>query len=137
LVSLLAKVSALSAGVINDNIGFATLFHMEPVAVGALWRWRRPASKMRKVVCFSRGGAVIGGLCSRFATRVEELVSCPSGGCCEFSGVDRVPRSHEQSRQLKPLIYLGKISYGLYVFHLLAIHLASTLESALRLVDRS
>src|SRR5713101_3570461 len=87
-----------------------TFSRLDPIAAGALvavWLRRRPCH----IGLAHRAPLVIAGFLCWL------LVAFTAGW------KSRLPRA----LRLPPLIYLGRISYGLYVYHLLAIHLTPSL----------
>lgn len=124
--SIVGRVIAIAAGASKDVIWCATPLRMEPIAMGALlalFSSRLPNLDGRLRAALLCVGVLVPvafhlpGLDTAWVDAVKLPVTAAACGLILVS----VLGAGWPVLQFGPLVYLGKISYGLYVFHLLAI----------------
>ena len=126
------RVILAAGGAAHPAVWTNTLARLDPIALGALLalvlRGRAPMLGLA-----ARAALLVGGLIALVATRRwlaldgwEALATYPVAGLASaallvgvLGGDDRMPWL-----RWRPLVWLGRISYGLYVVHRLAIDLA-------------
>lgn len=144
LISSVARVSiALLHPGSERYFWFNTLTRLDPIALGillaVLLRGRSPElSAAARVVLFTASFSSLIAAANLLHTRAEPvsfagvvlgypIVAVSSVGLV-LSLLSSVPPRYARG----PLVYLGRISYGLYVFHLLALKLADMIHERLR-----
>ncbi|HXZ33136.1 MAG TPA: acyltransferase [Terriglobales bacterium] len=118
-------------------IWFNTFARLDPIALGiiaaVLLRGRAPAlSSVRRLFLFVTSFAVLWAAAILLHTWVDEaavihfssVIGYPLVALCSIGIVLSILSSAPPWFAYKPLVYLGRISYGLYVFHLLGLKLA-------------
>jgi len=131
-ISIIARIYAIHAGASSYMLWLATPFRMEPIAAGAiiaLARNQLPAFSSKLRVGMLSLGLAIPVLCSSPLgdSRWAKAVIFPLVAfACTLIFLS-IRGSGWRFLKLKPLVYLGKISFGLYVFHQLAIYFSPRL----------
>lgn len=149
VVALVTRLYLTNKGAVEPAIWCNTLARLDPIALGALLcltlrksSWA-PRPRMRALLCALGVGLVLVG--ARFAPAFE-LVGGPisdrwfaltcsalvypviSLGCgFVLASAYQVAGRVSAVLAWAPLVYLGRISYGLYVVHIFAIHAARAL----------
>ena len=131
-VSVTTRTVLVLMGAVHPQIWCNTLVHLDPIACGGLLA---VISRKRKIVlgtlsrvallCCGVGVFALAGRFGDFAGP-RALVSYPvvALASCGFIAAGLHPRTELTRHPLsRPVLYLGKISYGLYVFHLMFITL--------------
>jgi peptidoglycan/LPS O-acetylase OafA/YrhL len=121
-------------------IKFNTFTRLDPIALGiiaaVLLRGRSPAlSNVRRVLLFVTSFAVLWaaaiflhtGADGTEAVHLLSVIGYPLVALSAIAIVLSVLVSTPPWYACKPLVYLGRISYGLYVFHLLGLKLADVI----------
>jgi peptidoglycan/LPS O-acetylase OafA/YrhL len=131
-VSIATRTALVLAGAAHPQIWCNTMAHLDPIAGGgllavvfnrqriALPTWARVA-----LLCCGVGIFALAGRYGDFAGP-RALVTYPvvALSSCLFIAASLRPRIDlAQQALVRPVLYLGKISYGLYVFHLMFIML--------------
>ncbi len=132
VVSFVARILAIHAGASVSMLWCATPFRMEPLAAGAIIALAQnqfPAFSNKLRVGMLSLGLAIPVVC------LSSLDHFPWGKAAIFPLVTvgctliflSIRGANWRLLTLRPLVYLGKISYGLYVFHQLAIQFSPRL----------
>ena len=127
IISFLVRAFLVSHGAVHPQIWCNTLARLDPIACGALlalWAERvkvDPPSWMRVVLIVF--GCAVFVAAARYGDFVgnRALITYPAitGGCIALMlGSLGLPLPAGSNRTVRAFIYLGRISYGLYVFHL-------------------
>jgi peptidoglycan/LPS O-acetylase OafA/YrhL len=132
LVSILTRSALVLLGAVHPQIWCNSFAHLDAIACGGLLAvvFRKtniaPASGARvALLCFGVGVFALAGRFGDFAGP-RALVTYPvvALASCAFIVASLRPKADLTRRLLaSPVLYLGKISYGLYVFHLMFITL--------------
>jgi peptidoglycan/LPS O-acetylase OafA/YrhL len=132
VISITTRTALVLAGATHPQIWCNTVAHLDPIACGgllavafnrkeiALPTWPRVV-----LLCCGVGMFALAGHFGDFAGP-RSLVTYPviALSSCMFIVASLKPRIElTQHAWAKPVLYLGKISYGLYVFHLMFIRL--------------
>jgi peptidoglycan/LPS O-acetylase OafA/YrhL len=130
LLAAAIRTVLVLGGAVHPQIWCNTLAHLDPLACGAILavltrdRDRMPPRWLRAIlICVGVGVVGVAGSFGDFvgprSLVIYPLVSLGAGALilASLRPASAVPSS------TNPLVYLGKISYGLYVFHLTFIEL--------------
>jgi peptidoglycan/LPS O-acetylase OafA/YrhL len=127
-----ARLALVLMGAVHPQIWCNTIAHLDPIVCGgllALVASRRPnilPAWLRMVLlCCGIGVFAVAGHFGDFAG-ARSLVTYPAVALasCALIAASLHPKVElDQHAALRPILYLGKISYGLYVFHLMFITL--------------
>ncbi|SPE25574.1 putative Acyltransferase 3 [Acidobacteriia bacterium SbA2] len=138
LVSNLARLAIALAHVQSERyIWFNTLTRLDPIALGiitaVLLRGRSPSlSSIRRALLFLTSLAVLLVAANVLHTRAEVVhlavaLGYPLVAVSSVGFLVSLLASDPPWWARGPLVYLGRISYGLYVFHILALKLADVI----------
>jgi peptidoglycan/LPS O-acetylase OafA/YrhL len=127
--SIVAKVCLAALGWNYPYLGFATLLQLEPIAAGALLALARdqiPAFTAGRRAAMLGTGVVIPIVCMLVAPGLvwRNAIAIPLVTVACSLVFLAVLGARSRLLTSGPLLYLGKISYGLYVFHVLLIQLS-------------
>jgi peptidoglycan/LPS O-acetylase OafA/YrhL len=132
LVCAAVRLVLVALGAVHPQIWCNTIAHMDSIASGGLLAVvasKRPfvLQPWVRVVLLGCGVGVF-ALAARFGDFVgaRSLITYPTVAlaACAVIAASLHPKVVPSQRTiLKPLLYLGKISYGLYVFHLMFVML--------------
>ena len=130
LLALLTRVLLAAYGVTHPAVWCNTLARLDPIALGALLAFtlRGRAPQINNVLRVALGAVVFAGwwLIARYSTQdgTTSVAAYALSGLTSVVLLIAVLRSEAPLLSVRPfswLVYLGRISYGLYVFHLLAL----------------
>ena len=137
VVSTLTRAALVAAGVPHPGIWCNTFARLDPIACGALLSIGLRGRNLRMARAGRWGLAVLGLILWLGAARLtslwrsSSLVGYPAIAlACTLivASTLRDSRGESEGRaRWHPLVYLGKISYGLYVFHVFALALVDIL----------
>lgn len=138
----IVRLILLSLHIAGATLWFNTFARLDSIALGillALWFHGRPtprfglAARLGLLLSGISAWLVVGHYCrllDPFPTLVGGMVGYPLmslGGAAIFLSILGASQDGFSFLKNPMLVYLGKISYGLYAFHLLAIQLSSRL----------
>lgn len=134
VTSFLCRAYLVAAGTPHPGIWCNTFARLDPIACGIAIAFYQPTLPVLSIksrgalfVCGVAGLIVCGSLDALSGSGALIVYPLVSIACSmlliAFLGI-RLPRFLQKGILLKALAYLGKISYGLYVFHLLALRTA-------------
>ncbi|HKQ61263.1 MAG TPA: acyltransferase [Candidatus Polarisedimenticolaceae bacterium] len=138
------RLVLISAGAGHPRIWCNTLARLDPIAAGALAailvpprRWRPPPWSRAALVAGGALGLLFAALClplDEDPFTFRQLIGYPlvAAACLAVLLGSLGSTGVLTSR---PLVYLGRISYGLYVFHTLGLQLAGQVSARLALAD--
>jgi peptidoglycan/LPS O-acetylase OafA/YrhL len=140
-VSNTARLAIFLAHVGSERyIKFNTFTRLDPIALGIiaaiLLRGRSPAlSTVRRILLFATCFAVLWAVATYLHSEGDgvepvhfgSVVGYPLAALGSIGILLSVLASTPPWYAFKPLVYLGRISYGLYVFHLLGLKLADVI----------
>ena len=130
LLALLTRVLLAAYGVTHPAVWCNTLARLDPIALGALLAFtlRGRAPQINNVLRVALGAVAFAGwwLIARYSTQdgTTSVAAYALSGLTSVVLLIAVLRSEAPLLSVRPfswLVYLGRISYGLYVFHLLAL----------------
>jgi peptidoglycan/LPS O-acetylase OafA/YrhL len=131
-VSFALRIYLVMDGAVHPQIWCNTLARLDPIACGALLaviaRRREIALSgvlRAALLLFALAGLTIAGRYGDF-TGIRSLITFPavSAACvCLILAALGLPMLSARTRALQALVYLGRISYGLYVFHFMFVML--------------
>jgi peptidoglycan/LPS O-acetylase OafA/YrhL len=131
-VSVVARIVLVTAGAVHPEIWCNTIARLDPIVGGALLaavtsrRSQAPAGWLRCILlCSGFGLFSLAGHFGDFAG-LRSLITYPTvalAACSFILGSLYLPAEYARNPVLRAMTFLGKISYGLYVFHFLFISL--------------
>ena len=132
LVSIATRTVLVLMGAVHPQIWCNTVAHLDPIACGGLlavvfrkYNIALGAGSRVGLLCCGVGAFALAGRFGDFAGP-RALVTYPVvalASCGFIVGSLRPRRDLSRCLLVRPALYLGKISYGLYVFHLMFITL--------------
>lgn len=132
LVAIATRTALVLTGAVHPQIWCNTIAHLDPIACGGLlavvFRNRNIAPRMGLRVGLVCCGVGIFALAGHFGdfSGPRALLTYPAVALasCGLIVASLRPRTDlTRYSMVRPILYLGKISYGLYVFHLMFITL--------------
>jgi len=132
MVSMGARTALVLMGAVHPQIWCNTLAHLDPIACGGLLAvaFRKHnitlgvATRVTLLCCGVSAFALAGRFGDFAGPRALVTYPVVALASCGFIVASLRPRTDLTRRLLvRPALYLGKISYGLYVFHLMFITL--------------
>ncbi|MDB5033656.1 MAG: acyltransferase 3 [Chlorobi bacterium] len=135
-IATLTRVVLVMQGVGHPGIWCNTFARLDAIAGGALLaallRGGAPSLKGGMRLLMAAGGVFLFVLAARYGSfdGAASLYTYPAAAAASLLVLISVLRpmgSRQPVMASRPLLYLGKISYGLYVFHLLALAVAARL----------
>jgi peptidoglycan/LPS O-acetylase OafA/YrhL len=123
-VASVTRVWLAATGTVHPGVWCNTLARLDPIAGGALLAVWGGAPKPRlSLVCAGLCGLLIVGGFADHSGWITVL-TYPAAAACAVAILSGVIGWSVWSRRFRLLAYLGRISFGLYVFHAAAIELA-------------
>lgn len=138
IVALLTRIFLVVYGVKHPGVWCNTLARLDPIALGALLAFTLSgrAPQINNVVRLVLGAVAVGSwwLIARYLSQdgTSSVATYALSGLASVMLLVAVVRSEAPLLKLKPFswfVYLGRISYGLYVFHLFGIAVMMSLLS--------
>lgn len=137
VVATITRITVLYLGLPRPAIWANTLAHLDPIALGALGavfihrnRWR-PSPRLRRVALLA--GLAIPPVLIYFISPAAFhgwwsllFYPCTALACL---GILVGTYREQPAKQSAALVYLGRISYGLFIFHLMAIRIVSAFQA--------
>lgn len=132
IVAVLTRIGLAIYGVEHPGVWYNTIARLDPIALGAILAFvlkgRAPqiSTALRTVLCLT--ALAIWWLVARYLSQdgPGSVATYALSGFASVMLLAAVLRSEARILRVPPfswLVYLGRISYGLYVFHLLALAL--------------
>jgi peptidoglycan/LPS O-acetylase OafA/YrhL len=138
LVALLTRILLVVYGVKHPGVWCNTLARLDPIALGALLAFTLSgrAPQLNNFIRIVLGAVAVAGwwLIARYLSQdgTSSVATYALSGLASVLLLVAVVRSEAPLLKIKPFswfVYLGRISYGLYVFHLFALALMMSLLS--------